>query len=288
MIRGVSANAMGSYHNDRTFQSIYKSIYYELCMPQYGVVFGGLCVLGLISRRGERMERMAILAMFAGAIVYRPISPFQHAYLEHPIRLAWSTAIVGLFGWAYSSRRVPPIARWLLVAVVLPIGVPKWPAAVDLWASWRALPALARGELSEEAPPGVRHYLGMDRRKFYNWPDYREAVLYLERETELATRVAVLIRDHPHPAFTGAVGRAPVFRGESGILWLYWGAGRTEADYVEDLRRVRDSVVVWAPDEKIEDERLRLEILTAEIRRLYEPAARFGRIEIWRRRAGVE
>jgi hypothetical protein len=53
------------------------------------------------------------------------------------------------------------------------------------------------------------------------------------------------------------------------------------------LERTADSVVVWIPSEPNVAPRMQLEQLTATIRRFYRPAARFGRIEVWRRTASA-
>ncbi len=45
-----------------------------------------------------------------------------------------------------------------------------------------------------------------------------------------------------------------------------------------------DSVVVWSPGEPGPDPSFKIDRIESAIRRWYEPDARFGAIEIWRRK----
>jgi len=56
-----------------------------------------------------------------------------------------------------------------------------------------------------------------------------------------------------------------------------------DAPFALALERTPDSVVVWSPAEINANPRLKLERVTAVIRRRYRPEARFGPIEVWRR-----
>ena len=71
---------------------------------------------------------------------------------------------------------------------------------------------------------------------------------------------------------------------ESGIIWLWRTDPDDEPAFVAALERSPDSVVVWAPDEPIGPDNPALPRLVPAVRRLYTPEARFGVIEIWRRR----
>ncbi len=56
-----------------------------------------------------------------------------------------------------------------------------------------------------------------------------------------------------------------------------------EPEFLGQLERSPDSVVVWAPSDWSKHSRLRLNRLTAFIQAHYRLDARFGRIEVWRR-----
>jgi hypothetical protein len=49
------------------------------------------------------------------------------------------------------------------------------------------------------------------------------------------------------------------------------------------LEGTLDSVMVWSPGEDADPPGLKLNRVTAVIRRCYRPEARFGGIEVWRR-----
>ena len=55
-----------------------------------------------------------------------------------------------------------------------------------------------------------------------------------------------------------------------------------DADFAASLERTPAAVVVWSPSEAVP--RLALARVTAVVLRRYRREARFGRIEVWRRR----
>jgi hypothetical protein len=284
-LRGISANTLGGYHNTRSFRTIGRILESELRQPRYSLLLLGQLVVVVRARPGNRLASLAVLLAFLGGLLYRPVSPFPHAYLEHALHVVAALGLAGVLSVIFASTLWPVLARCAAITLVLFVSLPSWPASVDLVASVRALPSLVAGTLPKEPPPGVRGLLPMEREiRSFNWPDYRATVEHIRATTDSTSKVAVLIRTHPYPTFTGIAGRAPVFRAESGILWLVWGQGRTESDFIEDLRRAPDSLVVRSPGEKTNETRLKLTELEAEVDRLYEREARFGVFEVLRRR----
>jgi hypothetical protein len=285
-LRGISANTLGGYHNTRSLSTIGRILQSELRQPRYSLLLLGLLVVVVSARPGNRLASLAILLAFLGGLLYRPVSPFPHAYLEHALHVVAALGLAGLLSAMFASTHWPALARYAAIALVLFVSLPSWPESVDLVASVRALPSLVAGTLPEEPPPGVRGLLPMERElRTFNWPDYRATVEHIRVTTGSTTKVAVLIRTHPYPTFTGIAGRAPVFRAESGILWLVWGQGRTESDFIEDLHGATDSVVVRSPGERTNETRLKLTELEAEVDLLYEREARFGVFEVLRRKS---
>jgi len=59
-----------------------------------------------------------------------------------------------------------------------------------------------------------------------------------------------------------------------------------DAEFAESLLRATDSVVIWSPNERGVEARMRLARVVGVIRRFYQPEARAGRIEVWRRTDG--
>ena len=122
-------------------------------------------------------------------------------------------------------------------------------------------------------------YNQLNERIHYGWSDYQDLLVYLEQTTPLGTRVANLL--YYTPAILGKVPRSSVFptpalnfvRSDPSFLPLY----------LKRLEEVTDSIVVWSPEES----RLNREIYSsfrAIIEKYYEPQARFGPIEVWRRK----
>jgi hypothetical protein len=144
----------------------------------------------------------------------------------------------------------------------------------------RAFAALRRGGMPEEAPPGYWHGT-VPSSAYYPWRDYRALINYLRNETAPGTLVANVLKGDP--AVTAPADRLSAFPAES-ISWLRLVRRDDEADFAASLESARNSVVVWSPGEEGLDPTFTLEILTPTIRKLYEPEAKFGVIEVWRRR----
>jgi hypothetical protein len=87
------------------------------------------------------------------------------------------------------------------------------------------------------------------------------------------------------PAVNGPTGRLSPFTVEAGLVWVWLEGREVEEQFAAALERTPDSVVVWVPDEA-GPVLIPLERLSPLIRKHYRPDARFGAIEVWRRRPG--
>jgi hypothetical protein len=116
---------------------------------------------------------------------------------------------------------------------------------------------------------------------YYDWSDYRAMLRYLRRWPSKETKVANALR--ADPAVLGWLGRLPAFPAES-IAWLRMVNPDDQARFAGALEAEPDSVVVWTPDDDGPNPRFNIDRLESTIRRLYEPDARFGIIEVWRRK----
>jgi hypothetical protein len=233
-------------------------------------------------RRSSRLARTWSLA-WLGALLYRAIHPVQHAYLMHPV------LVVGSITWAIpiscllSVRWMPAPVRVLAVALLAFEIVPAPPWLCYPMDCPRALLTLARGEMPPRAPPGcAQAYPGGEDSD--HWDNYRAVLTYLRRATGPETYVANVLNRHPYESLNGPTGRLSPFRAESGICWLSWVDIDLDAEFAADLERATDAVVVWEPAQDDVDPRMRLERVVDVIRRDFQPEARFGRIEVWRRR----
>jgi hypothetical protein len=80
--------------------------------------------------------------------------------------------------------------------------------------------------------------------------------------------------------------RGPVFPTDQGVLWAWQLSPDYDRICAEALERTPDSVVVWVPDERGSPGAALVSVPEVEraVRRLYVPDAKFGAIEVWRRR----
>jgi hypothetical protein len=83
---------------------------------------------------------------------------------------------------------------------------------------------------------------------------------------------------------------------EASLIWIRNLSGKaipmaTEREYIACLERTPNSIVVWEPSKSLKGELFgpghepfEYRELAETVRRLYEPDAQFGPIEVWRRR----
>ena len=115
----------------------------------------------------------------------------------------------------------------------------------------------------------------------YTWRGYRALIAYLRDHTAPRTRVANCLAFMP--AVCGPAGRLPAMPGESLAWFQYFKDDENlQNAYARRLAETPDSVVVWSPAEAPTIPGP----LLAVIRGAYEPSARFGPVEVWRRRPG--
>jgi hypothetical protein len=245
----------------------------------WGLV-GGIVLVGGPSRTA----RPWLLAL-AGVSLYKPLSPLAHSYLDIPKELVGAVGVAVLVGLVRTSTEARP--TWKLAAVLLALGLgPSTlrPEFCVFGPTVRALRSYARGSARDAAedPPGYRHGR-VPTSAFYPWADYRAMLDHLREHTRPGTRVANVLKGDP--AVTSMVDRPSAFPAES-VAWLRMVRPDDETRFAECLESATDAVVIWSPGEVGPDPSFRLNRLTGVIRRRFEPEARFGAIEVWRRRAG--
>lgn len=159
--------------------------------------------------------------------------------------------------------------------------VPAPPWMCDLPASARAVPVLARGAMPQAPPRGCVHVYSNPNL----WNDYCAVLGYLRQATGERTFVANVLNRYPYESINGPAGRLSPFRAEAGICWLSWIKVDLDAEFAQALLDSTDTVVVWEPRQQLVDPVMRLERVVAVIREYFESEARFGDIEVWRRKA---
>jgi hypothetical protein len=230
-------------------------------------------------RRSARWIGVAIV----GSVCWRALHPVPHAYLSLPRHLFLFLAIAPCVAWLCHARRIGGTEQLLVVALILYEAVPQMPHTFRPRESLQALKPLWRGELPVYVPTGCESGFGQGDARAYRWDDYRATVDYLRRNTSPQTYVANMLRQFPFPALNGPAGRLDPFPYESGIGWIWMVRQDLDSHFANALARISDVVVVWVPDERV-DKRMRLTDLTALVRCKFALSARFGRIEVWRRK----
>lgn len=267
--------------------TVLKGLFVEATLLK---VWAVVCLLILLRRfspgAGNRSPVNVWLAAFAGVMWYRPLSPIGHAYLLQPLMLVWTVLAANLAGVIVNIflRENGSAFRLAWLTLLLAAVNPGRPIFSNPESSLKAMGALAAGTDPLTAPLGYRHNLAVIKTPPYDWLDYRSMLEYLRTQTSPSTRVANALKRMP--AVTGPAGRLSVFRAES-LEWLLVRP-QDEELFADALDRDRDAIVVWDPEAPNRDSFFTLEKLGPVIRRRYEPAAKFGYIEVWKRKRSEE
>lgn len=279
-LQGVRLAAYGGDYNTVTAASFLKELLIELAPLKIGAVLAAIVLL--VGRAGVADRRLAATWLVAtlAVLFYKPMSPRQHAYLNHPLMLVWSIDVAVLAQLVLRSGAAPSY-RLAVVLLLSGLGVTGRPRFCNPVASLNALTDLRYGRDPAVSPLGYAPNPTVGKAALYPWKDYRSLLAYIREETPATTRVANVLKGLP--AITGPTGRLSALPAES-IAWLYTVRNSDEGRFAESLEQTPDSVVVWSPPEERLEPNFRLDHMIPVIRRLYEPAARFGDIEVWRRK----
>jgi hypothetical protein len=286
-LRAVRLTCYGSRYNQVGLRSFSIQMLLQFLHLEFVIVPAALV---LLVSRADAATRGAVrvgLTALLGAWLYKPLSPVPYPYLTHPMMLVWSINVALLI--VLILRLGDGSARVRLVAVVLAIGlgVRVRPENCSVQATLRAVNDLPRGAQPARVPPGYPEISLDPYAQMYPWKDYRAVIDYLRMETGPNDRVANLLRGVP--ALTGPSGRLPALPANS-LAWLNVRPD-DEPGFRKALEESDDAVVVWAPGETDENEHFRLtdvvRRLAPVVRRHYYPVARFGVIEVWRRKSEV-
>ncbi|MEW4567293.1 hypothetical protein AB1L88_05440 [Tautonia sp. JC769] len=239
-------------------------------------------VLGLLARSSggaiRREARIWLLAA-AGVLMYKPLHPFPHDYLDHPRWVVWSVMLGLIAACVLLRTGLTGRVRLALAVVVLAVAVPAKPEFCNPRAAVAAL--FDRKAPSPSPPPGYVHHMTAYQARLYPWSDYQDAIDHLRDGLGASTRVANLLSYQL--SAVGVAGRVPVFRNESGLLWKSQ-VGWDDQVFIDQLASADDSVVIWSPDWEGPEPGLVSPEMAEAVRRWYEPARRFGVVEIWNRK----
>jgi hypothetical protein len=294
LIKGMAKAGYQSKYSMIGSMTIPSRLLAQLWQPK---IWGVVLAIVLLARRSSPAMSRPILCWVVAQVCfffYVPLSPRPHMYLQHPITLVWTINLAVLAHLVAGSVTVSSSLRLVGICLVMGLAMDRAPDYMLLAESRFVFGQIRRSGMTPTSvlsliknPPGYSR--GHSNNRFsvlYPWKDYRAAILYLREKTSPETRVANVLTGHP--AIAAPTDRAPVFPAES-IAWLVVVNPDAEDEFAQALERTPDSVVVWSPslrnvDWVPEDEDATLAKLHSAIRRLYEPEARFGDIEIWRRK----
>ncbi|MDB5351126.1 MAG: hypothetical protein JWN86_2373 [Planctomycetota bacterium] len=221
------------------------------------------------------------LVAMLGVLFYRPMSPHPHAYLSHPTMIVWTGLVAILVQIVLDQVRLPASVRLVAILLIAGLGLTAKPRFCNPNGSLEAFSFLKTHREPGPKPTGYARHPDVPAAAFYEWEDYRNLLDYLRTTTSPTTKVANCLKHVP--AITGPTGRLPAFPAES-VAWLTVVREDEEETFADQLRKATDTVVVWAPTEKEMARAPKLPVLTRAIEDNYAFEARFGLIEVWRRK----
>lgn len=292
LVRGLRVASYGGPYSTLTPARAVETLLDELREPRTAALVLALVCLSVRPIGGSltATARTWLLAV-AGALAYRPLHPVDHNYLRMPLALVGSTAWAVPIAWCVRAStanlgdRRRSFVGLSMIVLLLCEALPRWmPYNCSFRASFDSIRA-ATGSDWPDVPPGAWIWYGEDRHAFYSWDAYNRLLQYVREKTGPDTIVANVLKNPPFPPVNGPTGRRTPFHAETGIAWSWLVDQDLDEEFAADLERAgEDSIVVWSPEESTPNRRLELKRLTQVIRDEYGPEARFGRIEVWRRK----
>ncbi|WP_145274867.1 hypothetical protein [Tautonia plasticadhaerens] len=283
LVRNLKLATYGSHYSRATPEGMIAEVVRQFVQPGWLVVPLSVALLAGTTRVAIRREAIIWLTTAACVLLYKPLHPRAHDYLDLPRWIVWSVLLALLAAILESIPWRSPRHRLVASIAVLATAVPSKPDFCNPRAAFTAI-ASAWGSESgggiDRVPPGYVHHDPHYEVARYPWADYRRALEHLRDEVGPSTSVANLLGYQL--AAAGATGHRPVFRNESGLLWKSQ-VGWEDGAFVEMLEAEANSVVIWAPGREGPEPGLISPVLVDCVRRLYEPDRRFGVIEVWRR-----
>ena len=200
--------------------------------------------------------------------------------LRIPFHLILAVNVAVLSDLLLNTRRIPASFKLIAFLLVLGVSCRSRPDFCTLRPSLKATLAGVRGERSDGPPPGYRRG-PVNVAGYYQWADYFATADYLQPVASRKTRIANALKGDP--AIVGLLGGFSAFPAES-ISWLRMVKRTTR----RGLRRPwRTSLTRSSSGLRTRPGPTRRSSSTCSnrrSRRLYEPEARFGVIEVWRRK----
>lgn len=278
--RSLHLVGYGSRYNQVTVPRAIADWFFQAVPMRLAFVPVALLILGWSSDSAQRRMALTWGMALAGVSLYKPLSPYPHSYLFIPLTLVWSISLTALASLVLNWRRPSPSLQLVAILAILSLGTTIRPTNCILGGTWRAIATLRQGGMPEAQPYGYRSGT-VATAAYYPWRDYRAVLNYLRERTLPTTRVANVLKGDP--AITAAVDRPSAFPAES-LAWLRMVTKADTPQFAEALRECPNSVVVWSPGERGPDPNFDIQPIEQVVRAHYQPEAKFGAIEVWRRK----
>jgi len=282
-LRGLRLVAYGGSYGDTTPGTFAGYLITELCNFRILSLLIAIPMVAVAApAAGVRATVVVWLVALLGVLLYAPVGPVVRPYQYHPLWLVWSINIAVLTGLILGST-IPIRWQFLSILLVLGMGATARPRYCRPGPLRDVLAALRDGHEPTQEPKAHQHPYGTSY-ILPPWKDYCALLGYLRHKTSPNTRVASLVEG---VAITGPAARLSALPAES-ATWLYVVAPNDEDKFVKALENANDSVVIWDPNTEGGGTLLkrRYKKLNDTVNQLYAPEARFGAIELWRRRPG--
>jgi hypothetical protein len=283
-LRSLGLLAYGGDYNEVTVRSFMANLIGQLAsVPAHSwlVPVGIALAAGQVGPAGWR-QAMPWLAAWGGVLLYQPLSPQPLLYLAHPLHITGALHLAVLAGLVLDLHARDPLLKLLLILTLLGTSATVVPPYCGPIRSLEAFGTWAQDGRTERPPLG--YATSYPDVVLYRWSHYQGVLDYLRTRLGPRTRVANLVNSL---AVTGPSGRLPALPAES-IDWLSQVRPVDEALFARTLERSADSVVVVDVSRAGFLARISypsLPRLKAVVLRVYEPEARFGTLEVWRRKS---
>ena len=230
----------------------------------------------------NRRNALIVLAALAGVVFYGAISPIRIAYHTIPQVAVAALGVVYFvtqllqFGGRQTRLTVAAAALTFLFfgASAKPLSFKALRPGTETYGLTTAMRVLRNGEMPTLPPLG---YFSE-----YPWADHRALMEHLRRHTTPDTQIANLLINHSS-AVASEIPRLPSLPVDSNCLSMYRIPSLVERNRAALENSPSSCVVVWDPA-SLSARSAEFSPLIEAVRRLFQPEARFGAFEVWRRK----
>jgi len=234
----------------------------------------------------NRRNAWVVLAALVGVLFYAAISPIRNAYHAIPQVAVAALGVTCLvtqivrFGGQQTRLTVAAVALTFLFfgASAKPLSFKALRPGTETYGLTTALRVLRTGEVPPSTPLG---YFST-----YPWTDHCALMDYLRRHTTSDTWVANLLVEHTS-AVTSEIPRLTPLPVDSNCLGMYRIPSLVARDTTALENSTDPCVVLWDPT-SLTARSSEFSQLIETVRRLFRFEARFGSIEVWRRKPGSD